>query len=53
MRCGVIFPTDILGQPVGPIFKDQEIRKREQSAAEVTDSFLLWDFFHHPIFTAA
>ena len=45
-----VFCTDILGHPIGPIFKGQVIEKREQSPPEVNwHSLLFWGFVHHLI----
>jgi hypothetical protein len=41
------FPTNVLGQPIGPSFKGQEIQKREQSLSEADTNF--WDLIPHLI----
>jgi hypothetical protein len=44
------FHTNVLGQPISPRIKGQEIPKRENGTMEINwHNYLLWEFVHHLI----
>jgi hypothetical protein len=50
MQCQMAVPFDVSGQPIGPIFKHQEIQRENTVQLKLTDTLLSWGLNILPIF---